>query len=77
MIRDWVHSGRIGRVTEVYCNYGHDFFQEDPNTRMGNPDLVGGALMDVGIYCVRFSEYGRCTKDHRRMPQADGTCLSL
>ena len=48
-----VGSGAIGRVTSLdsaFC-----FLLDEPGSIVADPDLGGGALMDVGCYCVSFS----------------------
>lgn len=46
---DWIREGRVGEVRLVradLCFRGPD----DPRDRLMNPDLAGGAVLDVGIY---------------------------
>lgn len=48
---EWVHEGRIGKPTYISA----DFFLDapyDPKSRLYDPELGGGALLDVGIYPV-------------------------
>ncbi len=49
---DLLHSGAIGRVRAVQASFG--FALHDPTGRniRSRPDLGGGALMDVGCYCL-------------------------
>ncbi len=48
-LRRWLQEQRIGNLQKIYACFG---FQGDPNPegRLFNPDLAGGALYDVGIY---------------------------
>ena len=46
---EWIESGRIGRVMLIEGSFGFHGPQE-PKGRLLNPDLGGGALLDVGIY---------------------------
>lgn len=56
LARKWIQEGRIGEVRLAkadFCFQGPD----DPADRLMNPELAGGAVLDVGIYplyLVRF-----------------------
>ena len=48
---DLIEEGRIGRVTGVKADFGfHSTF--DPESRLYNRALGGGALLDIGVYPV-------------------------
>lgn len=51
---EWIRSGRIGEVRLLQAEFG---FMADwePETRLLNPELAGGSLLDVGIYPVAFA----------------------
>ncbi len=53
-VREWLAKGLIGRVRMVTADFG---FRADwiPKHRLFNPELGGGALLDVGVYCVSMS----------------------
>ncbi|MEK3712905.1 Gfo/Idh/MocA family protein [Paenibacillus sp. FSL R7-0333] len=53
-VREWLAAGRIGEVKLVKADLG---FRSDwnPEGRLLNPVLGGGALLDVGIYPVSFT----------------------
>ena len=53
-VRTWLRQGRIGDVRMVTADFG---FRADYNeeARLLNPDLAGGALLDVGVYPVSFA----------------------
>ncbi|MEK4044930.1 Gfo/Idh/MocA family oxidoreductase [Paenibacillus sp. FSL H8-0048] len=53
-VREWLAAGRIGEVRLVKADLG---FRADwnPEGRLLNPALGGGALLDVGIYPVSFT----------------------
>ena len=61
----WVQEGRIGKIQ--YLN-GAFFFAApfNPEGRLFNPSLGGGALLDVGIYPATFATMfaGRTQPDH-------------
>ncbi|MBF4692402.1 Gfo/Idh/MocA family protein [Fusibacter ferrireducens] len=45
----WIKEDKIGRVHLIEGSFGFHG-SEDPSGRLMNPDLGGGALLDVGIY---------------------------
>jgi predicted dehydrogenase len=50
-----VADGVIGEVRQVTANFGfHSEFP--PEHRMRNPELGGGALLDLGVYPVSFAQ---------------------
>ena len=59
-VREWLANELIGRVRMVTADFG---FSADwnPKHRLFNPELGGGALLDVGVYCVSMSSmvFGR------------------
>ena len=52
MINDIIDSGVIGEVTSLSANLGYELSQV---TRIWDPKLAGGALLDVGVYLVNFA----------------------
>jgi predicted dehydrogenase len=53
-VRDILREGGIGPVTMLSADFGFraDF---DPRSRLFDPALGGGALLDVGVYCVSLA----------------------
>jgi predicted dehydrogenase len=53
-VRNLISSGAIGEPRVLHADFG---FRApfDPLQRLFNPDLGGGALLDVGVYCVSLS----------------------
>lgn len=51
MINDIISSGKIGRVTSISANLGYKILQKP---RIADPELAGGALLDVGVYPLNF-----------------------
>jgi len=58
--REWIAEGRIGEVKALTANFGFDAGW-DPEGRLLNKKLGGGALLDAGIYPVSFASmvFGR------------------
>ncbi len=48
---DWINEGLIGEIRHIKADFA---FQApyDPVSRLYNPKLAGGALMDIGIYPI-------------------------
>lgn len=52
--REWIRDGKIGEVRLVKADFGFRIGW-DPESRLLNPELGGGALLDAGIYPVSFA----------------------
>jgi predicted dehydrogenase len=50
VIEEVLHSGTLGRLHTGFAAF--TFPHGDPTDHRWDPDLGGGALLDVGIYCV-------------------------
>jgi xylose dehydrogenase (NAD/NADP) len=48
-----LRNGAVGSVTSLYSTF--TFMLDDRSTIPASAELAGGALMDVGCYCVNFS----------------------
>jgi dihydrodiol dehydrogenase / D-xylose 1-dehydrogenase (NADP) len=68
-VREWIDSGEIGEVLLVKADFG---FRApwDPEWRLLNPALGGGALLDVGIYPVTFASMIFGTKPEKILSTA-------
>jgi predicted dehydrogenase len=53
-VRELLSQGAIGNPMIVYADFGFRG-RFDPKGRLYNPDLGGGALLDVGVYTVSFA----------------------
>ncbi|MFL6658643.1 MAG: Gfo/Idh/MocA family protein [Massilia sp.] len=53
-VRRVIASGEIGPVHQVMADFGFTATR-DPEHRVNNPDLGGGALLDLGIYPVSIA----------------------
>ena len=53
-VRALLAEGRIGEVRQVISDRG-ETLSTDPLHRVNNPELAGGALLDLGIYPVSFA----------------------
>jgi len=54
-----VQSGRLGEIKAVHSVFA--FYNDDPDNYRNTPEMGGGALMDVGCYCISVARmiYGR------------------
>lgn len=53
-VRELLAEGRIGQIRSVVADRG-ELLSTDPKHRIRNPELGGGALLDLGIYPVSFA----------------------
>lgn len=52
-VKEWLKEGRIGELRHIRASFGfHTEF--NPDSRLYNPELGGGALLDVGVYPITY-----------------------
>lgn len=51
-----IDRGEIGEVKMLMADFGNPVAY-DPNSRLFNPQLGGGALLDRGVYCLSLAYY--------------------
>lgn len=56
VIAQLLADGVLGEVTTVLADHGQ-YFTPDPAGRLFNPELAGGALLDLGIYPISFAAF--------------------
>lgn len=54
-MRELIAEGAIGDVRMIHSDFGFRTGGVDPKARLFNPDLGGGALLDVGVYNVALA----------------------
>lgn len=81
-LQELVHRQRaIGRVQRVFCDFGLDMNIEalGPESRLRNPALGAGSLLDIGIYSLTYgllaSDPG--IGDQAQRPAAISSCQTL
>lgn len=55
-VQELVLSNQLGPIKMIQVNFG-SFKEYDVNNRFFNPELAGGALLDIGVYAVSFARY--------------------
>lgn len=74
-VRQWLDAGEIGAVQHVQSSFCFAA-PYDPQDRMWNPALAGGALLDLGVYNLALSRWALETAPGRCPPlvtlQVDG-----
>lgn len=56
VIRQVLENGLIGDVTTVFADHGQPLYPNGPD-RLANPELAGGALLDLGVYPMSFADF--------------------
>ena len=54
-VRDVIERGEIGEVVTVIADHGQNMSHLPLEHRLHNPELAGGALLDLGVYPVSFA----------------------
>ncbi|EOH99752.1 gfo/Idh/MocA family oxidoreductase [Enterococcus haemoperoxidus ATCC BAA-382] len=55
-LRSQIDSNRFGKLKMIQAPFG-SYKDPDPTNRFFNPDLAGGALLDIGTYAVSFARW--------------------
>lgn len=55
-LRSQIDSKRFGKLKMIQAPFG-SYKEPDPTNRFFNPDLAGGALLDIGTYAVSFARW--------------------
>ncbi|QTE29728.1 Gfo/Idh/MocA family protein [Pengzhenrongella sicca] len=53
-LRQVIAAGEIGEIVNLSADHGQ-WFAPDPASRLFDPKLAGGALLDLGVYPVSFA----------------------
>lgn len=55
-LKEQINAGRLGKLKMIQAPFG-SYKDPDPTNRFFNPDLGGGALLDIGTYAVSFARF--------------------
>ena len=55
-VNEYIKSGRLGRLKLIEVNLGSNKVYDMTN-RFFNPELAGGAMLDIGVYALSFVRY--------------------
>lgn len=55
-LKEIADSGELGKLKMIQAPFG-SYKEPNPNNRFFNPDLAGGALLDIGTYAVSFARF--------------------
>jgi predicted dehydrogenase len=53
-IREMIDEKKLGEIRRVYADFGFATNEEDAK-RLFDPNLCGGALLDVGLYTIHLA----------------------
>ncbi len=56
VVRQLLEDGALGEIEVLEADHGQ-YFDFDPQFRLFNPDLAGGAMLDLGVYPVSFASF--------------------
>ena len=53
--RQMVREGRLGQLRTIHTHFS--YYNDDPKNVRNQPDIGGGALMDIGCYAISLSRF--------------------
>ena len=54
-VKRWIQSNAVGNIQKVNCDYSFPMVKLPiQKPRHTSPEMIGGALLDIGVYCVRY-----------------------
>ena len=56
VVRQLLEDGAVGDIEALEADHGQ-YFDVDPEFRLFNPVLAGGAMLDLGVYPVSFASF--------------------
>ncbi|EWT02436.1 oxidoreductase [Intrasporangium oryzae NRRL B-24470] len=55
VVKQAVDGGLLGEIVVVFADHGQKLYPDGP-ARLSQPELAGGALLDLGVYPISFSD---------------------
>lgn len=56
VVRQLLADGTLGPIEQVSADHGQ-YFELDPSSRLFDPNLAGGAMLDLGVYPASFIHF--------------------
>ncbi len=56
-VKEWIDNGLIGEIGEIQAAFSFPQRDTSPEGRLLNPELGGGALLDIGVYPVFAAQW--------------------
>ena len=54
-VKEWIRNGAVGNIQQVNCDYSFPMIKLPiQKPRHTSPEMIGGALLDIGVYCIRY-----------------------
>ena len=54
-VKEWIRNGAVGNIQQVICDYSFPMIKLPiQKPRHTSPEMIGGALLDIGVYCIRY-----------------------
>lgn len=54
-VKQLIEDGEIGNLSYLYADFAFYGLNRDENSRLLNPELAGGSILDIGIYPIFLS----------------------
>lgn len=67
-LKEIIESGSLGEVRMIQLNFG-SYKEYDMENRFFNPNLAGGALLDIGVYAISFARWFMSSKPNQVVSQ--------
>lgn len=54
-VKEWIRANAVGKIRQVNCDYSFPMVKLPiQKPRHTSPEMIGGALLDTGVYCIRY-----------------------
>lgn len=54
---EWVETDKIGKITSIEVDFSFKVKVMNENNKLVSTELQGGAMHDVGVYCIEFATF--------------------
>jgi len=56
-LKELLQKGQIGELKTLYADYGYNASKQNDAPRLWEPEMAGGALLDIGIYPISLASF--------------------